>query len=248
MSFLTVFFAVLLYVAAGVMVVGLALKIRQYWVTPSPLKIVATPAPLTPSGAAMRVAREVFFFESLFKSNKWTWILGVLFHAALLLVVLRHVRYFIEPVWGVIALIQPFGMYAGFAMAAGLAGLLARRLLVERVRYISGISDHLMLLLLLALAGSGLMMKYVVRTDIIAAKAFILGLMRFDWQPLPADPPLLVHLLLVAALMAVFPFSKLLHVPGIFFSPTRTQPDDAREKRHLAPWAAPLDAERDQHG
>jgi nitrate reductase gamma subunit len=66
--------------------------------------------------------------------------------------------------------------------------------------------------------------------------------MYFDWQPLPADPVLLVHLGLVAALMAVFPFSKLLHAPGIFFSPTRNQADDAREKRHLAPWAARLES------
>jgi len=80
------------------------------------------------------------------------------------------------------------------------------------------------------------------RTDIVAVKAFFLGLMRFDWQALPADAPLYVHLTLVAGLMIVFPFSKLLHAPGVFFSPTRNQVDDPREHRHLAPWAARLDA------
>jgi nitrate reductase gamma subunit len=65
--------------------------------------------------------------------------------------------------------------------------------------------------------------------------------MRFDWQPLPADPMLYIHLLLVAALMIVFPFSKLLHAPGVFFSPSRNQADDPRESRHLAPWAAKLE-------
>ncbi len=245
MSFLTILYAFLLYLSAGVLVIGLALKIRQYAVTPAPLKIPTTPAPLTPAGAAMRVAREVVFFESLFKSNKWIWLFGALFHAALALVLLRHLRYFVEPVWGWVVLIQPFGVYAGFAMVIGLAGLWARRLLVERIRYITGISDHLMILLLLTLASSGLLMKYVARTDIVAVKAFILGLIYFDWRPLPADPVLLIHLLAVALLMAVFPFSKLLHVPGVFFSPTRNQADDAREKRHLAKWAAPLDSQRD---
>ena len=57
----------------------------------------------------------------------------------------------------------------------------------------------------------------------------------FDWQPLPADPALLVHLALVAALMIVFPFSKLLHAPGVFFSPSRNQADNAREQRHAPP-------------
>ncbi|HEB79924.1 MAG TPA: nitrate reductase, partial [Rhodospirillales bacterium] len=174
MSFLTILYAFLLYLSAGVLVIGLALKIRQYAVTPAPLKIPTTPAPLTPAGAAMRVAREVVFFESLFKSNKWIWLFGALFHAALALVLLRHLRYFVEPVWGWVVLIQPFGVYAGFAMVIGLAGLWARRLLVERIRYITGISDHLMILLLLTLASSGLLMKYVARTDIVAVKAFIL--------------------------------------------------------------------------
>ena len=84
-------------------------------------------------------------------------------------------------------------------------------------------------------------MRYVARTDIVALKAFTLGLVRFDWQPLPADPTLLVHLFLVAALMAVLPFSKLLHIPGIFFSPSRNQVDDPRERRHLSPWARTLE-------
>ena len=69
----------------------------------------------------------------------------------------------------------------------------------------------------------------------------MLGLMRFDLQPLPADGPLLVHLFLVAALMAIFPASKLLHAPGVFFSPTRNQVDNPREARHVVSWAAALD-------
>jgi len=69
----------------------------------------------------------------------------------------------------------------------------------------------------------------------------MLGLMRFDWQPLPSDPVLLVHLALVALLMIIFPISKLLHAPGLFFSPTRNQADNAREQRHIAAWAAALD-------
>jgi nitrate reductase gamma subunit len=188
-----------------------------------------------------RMAREVVFFESLFRSSKWTWIFGWMFHAALLLVLLRHLRYFQQPVWTAVALIQPFGTYAGFAMVAGLAGLWARRLLVDRVRYISTPSDHLMLVLLLAIGLTGLGMRFVSHTDIVAVKVFMLGLMSFDWQPLPADPVLLVHLALVALLMAVFPISKLLHAPGLFFSPTRNQSDDAREARHIAAWAATLE-------
>jgi nitrate reductase gamma subunit len=241
MSALALGYAALFYAAAAVLAVGLALKIRVYLRAPAPLKIPTTPAPTTTGGVALRLAREVVFFESLFKASKWTWIFGWMFHAALLLVLLRHLRYFQQPVWDIIALVQPFGTYAGFAMVVGLAGLWARRWLVDRVRYISTPSDHLHLALLLAIGLTGLGMRFVRHTDIVAVKTYMLGLMRFDIHPLPADPILLMHLALVALLMFVFPISKLLHAPGLFFSPTRNQADTSREQRHLAAWAAALE-------
>ena len=241
MGALSYAYAALFYVATAILVVGVTLKIRSYLGTPAPLKIPTTPAPTTGGGGTLRMAREVVFFESLFKSNKWTWAFGWLFHAALLLVLLRHVRYFQQPVWEPIVFVQFFGIYAGFAMVAGLAGLWARRFLVDRVRYISTPSDHLHLALLIAIGLSGLAMRFVAHTDIVAVKAFMLGLMRLDIQPLPSDPLLLLHLALVALLMIVFPISKLLHAPGLFFSPTRYQIDNPRESRHQAAWAAALD-------
>ena len=241
MTLLTIAYAALFYAATAVLVGGLALKIRSYLGTPAPLIIPTTPAPTTTTGVALRLTREVVFFESLFKASKWTWVFGWLFHAALVLVLLRHLRYFQQPVWTPIVWLQAFGIYAGFAMAAGLAGLWARRWLVDRVRYISTPSDHLHLALLLAIALTGLGMRFVAPTDIVAVKAFMLGLMRLDLQPLPADPLLLVHLALVALLMLVFPISKLLHAPGLFFSPGRNQADNSRETRHVAAWAAALD-------
>jgi nitrate reductase gamma subunit len=207
------------------------------------------PAPTTKTGVALRMGREVVFFESLFRSNKWIWIFGWIFHLSLLLAFFRHLRYAMSPDNVFFALVnlelvQAAGKYAGFAMVVGLAGLLARRIFVERVRYISNPSDYLMLLLIIAIAGSGLMMTFVAHTDIVSLKAFALGLIYFDWQPLPSDPLLIIHLTLVASLMIIFPISKLLHAPGVFFSPSRNQVDNAREKRHLAPWAAELDSTR----
>ena len=241
MSLLTALYATLFYVATLVLVLGLILKIRRYHQTPAPLKIPTTPAPTSRSGVALRLTREVVFFQSLFKSSKWTWFFGWTFHVSLALVLVRHLRYFQEPVWEPVVWLQPFGVYAGFGLLLGLTGLWARRFLVDRVRYISTPSDHLMLALLLAIGISGMFMQYVAHTDIVAVKAFFLGLMRFRWQPLPADPVLLVHLGLVVLLMVIFPISKLLHAPGLFFSPTRNQTDNPREARHLAAWARALE-------
>jgi nitrate reductase gamma subunit len=237
----TTAFALLFYAATAVLVGGLAYRIAGYVRVPAPLKIPTTPAPTTRGGVALRLLREVALFESLFKAGLWLWIFAWMFHVGLAVVLLRHLRYFTEPVWSWVAFIGPFGVYAGFALVAGLGGLWVRRLFVPRVRYISTPSDHLMIALLVAIALSGLAMKFVAHTDIVAVKAFFLGLMTFRWQPLPADVLLYVHLSLVAALMIVFPYSKLLHAPGVFFSPSRNQADDPREHRHLAPWAARLD-------
>ncbi len=243
---MSTFFAILFWFATAVIILGLAVKIRQYWVTPAPLKIPTTPAPTTQTGVVLRMAREVVVFESLFKSNKWIWIFGWMFHVSLFLVLARHLRYFQEQPWFLVNIVQPFGKYAAFGMVIGLLGLLARRIFVDRVRYISAPSDFLMLIMLIIIGVSGLIMSFVQHTDIIAVKEFFLAWMGFSIEELPFSVPLFIHLALVALLLIVFPFSKLLHAPGVFFSPTRNQVDNPREKRHLSDWAAKLESEKPQ--
>ena len=120
MTALAIGYAVLFYAATAIFVVGVAMKIRVYARAPAPLKIPTTPAPTTTGGVVLRLTREVVFFESLFKGSKWTWLFGWLFHASLLLVLLRHLRYFQDPVWAPIVFVQFFGTYAGLTMVVGL--------------------------------------------------------------------------------------------------------------------------------
>lgn len=247
MTALSITYVILFYVAMITLVAGVANKVMQYIRVPAPLKIVVTPAPLTRSGVVYRFFTEVVLFNSLFRATKWTWIFGWIFHLSLLLAFLRHLRYVISPdsfLWPLVNLevVQSFGKYAGFAMLFGLAGLLWRRFFVDRVRYISAPSDYLMLLLIMAIGGTGLFMHYISHTNIIELKAFIMGLFFFDWKNLPSDTILLVHLTLVLSLMIIFPFSKLLHAPGLFFAPTRYQLDNPREKRHISAWGAAIEA------
>ena len=244
MSFLTIAFVALFYIATLILVVGLARRIRLFWKTPAPLKIPTTPAPTTQSGVALRLFREVVFFESLFKSTKWTWLFGWVFHMALFAVLFRHLRYFQEPVWAPVAFVSPLFKYLAFAMVIGLLGLLARRMLVDRVRYITAPSDILMLLLLLGIGVTGALTTFVAHTDVVAVKSFFRHLMTFNFETMPnvpTDPLMVVHLLLVGILMIIFPISKLLHAPGVFFSPSRNQVDNPREQRHVSDWATKLE-------
>lgn len=247
MTALSILYVILFYVAMITLVVGVTNKLMQYIRVPAPLKIAVTPAPLTRTGVAYRLFTEVVFFNSLFRATIWTWIFGWVFHFSLLLAFFRHLRYVISPdsfLWPLVDLqvVQSFGHYAGFAMLFGLAGLFGRRIFVDRVRYISSPSDYLMLLLIMGIAGTGLLMAYVAHTDIVQLKAFIMGLFFLDWQNLPSDFVLLAHLTMVLGLMMIFPVSKLLHGPGLFFAPTRYQVDNPREQRHLSPWGAEIEA------
>ena len=249
---MSTFIALLLTAATLVMIIGLFVKIKQYHSTPAPLKIPVTPAPKSTGGVVLRLAKEVIFFAALFRASKWTWLFGWMFHIALALAFLRHLRYVIDPdgmlgfMWPLINLeiVQSFGKYAGFAMVIGLLGLFGRRIFVSRVRYISSPSDYLMLLLFMFIAFSGLIMSFVSHVDIVQVKLFMLGILNLDPQALPVSVPLLIHLILVSILALILPVSKLLHIPGVFYSPSRNQVDNPREKRHISNWAKKLDETR----
>ena len=122
-------------------------------------------------------------------------------------------------------------------------GLLARRIFVDRVRYITSPSDIAMLILLILIGISGILMTFVWHTDVTAVTHFFRSVIwPVDGIPgLPGDPVLWIHLLLVVALMIVFPISKLLHAPGVFFSPSRNMVDNPREQRHVVDWAKKLE-------
>ncbi len=231
----------LTYFILGIFFVGFLTKIFMYIKTPAPMIIPTTPAPVTKMGVVWRLFTEVVFFNSLFKGDKLAWAGGIVFHATLLIVLIRHLRYFIDPIPEIFAQLQIFGIVAGLAMPAALGFLFLRRIFFQRVRYISSLADYLILVLLMAIAGSGLLMDFLLRPDIVAIKTSMMTL----WTTvtdLPTattlgDTLFLMHLLGVGILLIIFPFSKLMHAGGLFFSPTRNQVDNPRESRHVNPWA-----------
>jgi len=166
-------------------------------------------------------------------------------------VLLRHLRFFMDPVPACVATLQkidgflqigaPEILWTGLILTAALLYLLSRRLFQADVRYISLFTDYFALFLLLGLAGSGVLMRYFTKTDIIAVKQLAIGIVTFS----PVVPASLgglffVHLFLLTVLITWFPFSKLAHMPGVFLSPTRNLPNNNRARRHVNPWNYPV--------
>lgn len=216
--------------AIACFVLGLGWRLTLWLRTPSRRRIALTPAPRRAAGVLWSLARESVLFPTLWRASPWTWLFGWLFHLGLLLVLLQHLRYVTSGWWTWVAWLAAYGHLASAALLIGVAGLWARRVFVERIRWITRPADHAMLALIAAIALSGVAMKYALPVDVVAVKSFVRGALSFDPAPLPRHGVLALHLVLAAALIALFPFGKLLHGPGLWLNPTRAQPDNARER------------------
>ncbi|MEI7673972.1 MAG: sulfate reduction electron transfer complex DsrMKJOP subunit DsrM [Deltaproteobacteria bacterium] len=271
---------ILPYAAFTVFMAGFIYRIVKWGIAPVPFHIITTCGqqsslpwiknnplenPSTGWGVIGRMALEVFLFRSLFRntdvaiagqgpvygSAKWLWFFGLLFHWSLLIIVLRHLRFFIEPIapWisglsaidGFFEIGLPTLYLSDAAALAGLTFLLLRRIAVPQLRYISLATDYFALLLLLGIVTTGLLMRHFFPSDLLQVKNLVLGWVTFaPVVPKGVGTVLSIHLCFVFTLLAWFPFSKLMHLGGIFLSPTRNLANDSRMRRHLNPWNAPV--------
>lgn len=229
--------------------------------------------PPTTFWAVIRMAFEVLFFRSLFRnlrsslikepdvpgskriiywSSKWLWLGAIAFHYTLLVIVIRHLWLFTEPVPSFVRLIQdvdsffqlwvPAVYMSGIVFLAALTYLLARRLADPKLQYISLFADYFPLLMLLAIGITGILMRYFFKVDMVAVKELTVGLATFR-PHIPEEEIgaiFFVHLFLVSFFFAYFPFSKLAHLAGIFMSMTRNMANNNRAVRHVNPWNYPV--------
>jgi nitrate reductase gamma subunit len=213
-----------------------------------------------------RMALEVLFFRSLLKNTKTEmvegrrlvyatdlalWLGAMAMHWSLLIILIRHLRLFTNPVPFFVTFLEsvdgfmeiglPVVYITSLVFVAGLVYLLYRRLAISQVRYISLANDYFPLFLMLGIGASGVWLRHLAKTDIASVKEMALGLARFS--PVVADsvsPLFYGHLFLVCALLAYFPFSKLVHMAGVFMSPTRNMANNNRAVRHINPWDHPV--------
>ncbi|MGC9964179.1 MAG: sulfate reduction electron transfer complex DsrMKJOP subunit DsrM [Syntrophobacteraceae bacterium] len=269
------------YIAMLAFLGGVVYKVLNWARSPVPFRIPTTAGqqkslpwirhasldnPSTKRQVVGRMVLEVLLFRSLFRNTKfemqqgpkvfyqwekWLWLAGLVFHYCFLVILIRHLRFFTEPVpffvHGVERLDGLFqlglpGIYMTDAIfVLAVTYLLIRRLIIPQLRYISLPQDYFPLFLLLAIGTTGILARYFTRVDVIKVKQLAMGLISFH----PVVPEgigviFFIHLFLVSALFAYFPFSKLMHAGGIFLSPTRNLPNDSRIVRHVNPWNYPV--------
>jgi len=222
--------------------------------------------PSSRAGVVARMALEILLFRSLMRntrselieggrvvyaSSPWLWLAALAFHWSMLVIILRHLRLVTEPVPACVTFLQsadgflqvgaPRFYITSFLFIASLAYLLARRLFVPQLRYISLANDYFPLLLLLGIGLSGFWMRHVAKTDVVAVKEAVLGLAHLrPVSPEGVSPLFYGHLFLVSVLVAYLPLSKLAHLGGVFFSPTRNMANTNRMVRHVNPWDYPV--------
>lgn len=230
--------------------------------------------PSTLWGVLARMALEILLFRSLFRNTRmqlnnakitykweiWLWVSALAFHYSFLVVIVRHLRFFFEPVPFVIKMVElvdgffrieffspvlkvglPGFYISGLVLLGAVTFLFLRRIVIPQVRYISLAADYFPLFLIMGIAITGIMMRYFTKTDIVGVKELAMGLATFH----PAIPETVgglfyVHLFFVSVLLAYFPFSKLMHLGGIFLSPTRNLINNNRAVRHINPWNYPV--------
>ena len=232
-------------------------------------------SPATRWQVVVRMALEILTFRSLFRNTRmklkeggrlsyqleiFLWVGALAFHYAFLAVVIRHLRFFTEPVPFLVQLVEnidsffrfeflypvfQFGLpgvfVSGIVLLLAVVYLFSRRILIPQVRYISLASDYFPLILIFGIALTGILMRYFTKIDVTAAKELTMGLVTFRWTiPEGVGTIFYIHLFFVSVLLAYFPFSKLMHLGGIFLSPTRNLTTDTRARRHLNPWNYPV--------
>ncbi|MDY6864041.1 MAG: sulfate reduction electron transfer complex DsrMKJOP subunit DsrM, partial [Thermodesulfobacteriota bacterium] len=250
------------YLAVIIFFVGMFYCIWKWVSVPVPFRIPTTcgqqkslpwvkannlESPYNTIGVIVRMALEVLLFRSLFRntkaevregpkvsywSAKWLWLAAIVFHWAFLTVLLRHLRFFMEPVPCCLHLLESVdgflqigtpGVYmSGLALLAAAIYLLLRRVFIPQLRYISLPADYFPIFLIIGIALSGILMRHFYKVDIVAVKEFTLGIAGFrPFIPDGIGVMFYVHLFLICALFIYFPFSKLVHMAGVFLSPTR---------------------------
>lgn len=267
------------YVAIALFLGGFINRVVNWAKSPVPFSITTTcgqaksldfikhnklEAPHTTTQVVARMALEILTFRSLFRnthaemhdgpkttyeSSKWLWLFALIFHYSFLVIVVRHMRLFVNPVpdwigWlefgdGLFQVGAPTWYITDVLLVVGVICLFARRIINTKVRYISLVNDYFPLVLIFGIAVSGILMRYVTRTDIsiVNIKKLAVGLVTL--QPtIGAEIGAIfyIHIFLVCVLLAYFPFSKLMHMGGVFMSPTRNMKNDSREVRHVNPW------------
>lgn len=158
-------------------------------------------------------AVDLLVFRRLFNSSKLLWAFSWTFHLSFVLVLLRHLRFFLEPSPGAVFAIQPVGLVAGYSLVIALTLLIVFRLVRREDGYFSR-DNFLILALVLFTALTGVLMRFYARPDVVEVKSFVIGMLALDPQDLPRNYLLVSHFLSALVLVPLLP-SHVFSAPAV---------------------------------
>ena len=213
--------AILPFLTVALFVGGMAYRIRAWRKLPVPA-MTLFPTPRSTGKRLLAVLKETFLLERLFRGDRNLWLLGGLFHGMLAVTLLAHYGKLLALAGltrrAVLQVPLLSGGPAGIALMGCAVLLLLRRLIVRRVATISRTGDYVALLLVLAVVATGDALRYLHHVDVVRMRDYFSGLATFSYRGLPENPWFVVHFLLAQALVIYIPFSKGIHVSGVFFT------------------------------
>ncbi|MCF8884949.1 MAG: respiratory nitrate reductase subunit gamma [Nitrososphaerota archaeon] len=230
------------YIAFFVLIFGLAYRVVRWLSIPIPFRFPVAPAPVTRLGVLKRMSLDLFVFRSLLKGNKKLWIGGYVFHVALAITLISHIlNVYFHYIWDVVGYFwYEAVLYSGIFFLAALIFLFVRRIVLPNVRYISKISDYIILILLIAIVFLGVYMRSFGLIDISAVSTYMYSLLTFNPTAPPDNIYFLTHYILAQILFIYIPFSKVSHLIGWILSTTRNKRNITRWRRHVNPWDYPV--------
>ena len=159
--------------------------------------------PLRGKPCALAV-RDVLLFRRLLMVNPALWIGEWVFHASFLLVLARHLRFFLNPIPLLVWYLQTPGLIAGYLLPLSLLYILIIRLCTKQEKYAAP-ANVFLLCLVLAISAIGVLMQAQFKPDLIDAKLFIYGIMSFAPAAVPGSVLFMIHFLLVLVLISFLP-------------------------------------------
>jgi len=221
---------IMVYIAVAVFIGGMIYQITGWFRAPkSPVRLGLFPRPKTKTGRFFKVLKDSFIFPQSYSVDKVTWIFTIVFHGALLVILLAHFR-LVREFTPLVRLLGMEGMNALSSLGGKTLGIviifpvlfyLFRRFITPH-KELSVPEDYFLVIILICIIAFGDHLRFYGEFHVTDYREYVQSLLVFKpYYPeaiANSDSKIVLslHVMFVNILVIYFPFSKLMHIIGTF--------------------------------